>query len=100
MPAGMRGAYHTIDLAGMDMTMSISANIQDLLAKEKPPFNENTGKPVPADVIDRLCKIPEFVRAYEPDGMKPSEFLSYGLSQRTLSQFSEAWLSIQEFALS
>jgi transaldolase len=99
MPAGMRGAYHTIDLAGMDMTMSVSANIQDALAKEGPPFKEHTDESVPKDVIERLCRIPEFVRAYEPDGMKPSEFLSYGLSQRTLSQFSEAWLSIQEFAL-
>jgi transaldolase len=99
MPAGMRGAYHTLDLAGMDMTMSISANIQDFLAKESPPFKEIFDTPVPKDVIERLCKIPEFVRAYEPDGMKPSEFLSYGLSQRTLSQFSEAWLSIQEFVL-
>ncbi|MDR2048334.1 MAG: transaldolase family protein [Treponema sp.] len=99
MPAGMRGAYHTIDLAGTDMTMSISANIQDFLAKEKSPFKTNIDKSIPKDVIDRLCKIPEFVRAYEPDGMKASEFLSYGLCQRTLSQFSEAWLSIQEFVL-
>jgi transaldolase len=99
IPAGMRGAYHTIDLAGMDMTMSISANIQDALAKEEPPFKENTGMSVSGDVIERLCRIPEFARAYDPDGMKPSEFLSYGLSQRTLSQFSEAWLSIREFAL-
>jgi transaldolase len=99
MPAGMRGAYHTLDLAGTDMTMSISANIQDSLAKEQPPFKENTYKPVSGDVIDRLCRIPEFARAYEPDGMKPSEFLSYGLSQRTLSQFLEAWLLIQEFVL-
>jgi hypothetical protein len=81
------------------MTMSISANIQDFLAKEKPPFRDTSESPVPGDVIERLCKIPEFVKAYEPDGMKPSEFLSYGLSQRTLSQFSEAWLSIQEFSL-
>jgi transaldolase len=99
MPAGMRGAYHTLDLAGMDMTMSISANIQDFLAKERPPFREIFDTPVSGDVIERLCKIPEFVRAYDPDGMKPSEFLSYGLCQRTLSQFSEAWLSIQEFVL-
>jgi transaldolase len=99
MPAGMRGAYHTLDLAGIDMTMSISANIQDFLAKENPPFKEIFDNPVSKDVIERLCKIPEFVRAYEPDGMKPSEFLSYGLCQRTLSQFSEAWLSIQEFVL-
>jgi transaldolase len=99
MPAGLRGGYHVIALAGADMSMSIGDTIQDILAVEKPPFEENIDKPVSQDIIDRLCRIPEFVRAYEPDGMKVSEFLSYGLSQRTLAQFSEAWLHIQEFPL-
>jgi transaldolase len=99
MPAGLRGGYHVIALAGADMSISIADTIQNILAAEKPPFEENIDKPVPQDIIDRLCRIPEFVRAYEPDGMKASEFLSYGLSQRTLSQFSEAWLHIQEFPL-
>jgi transaldolase len=97
MPAGLRGGYHVIALAGADMSMSIADTIQNILAAEKPPFEENIDKPVSQDIIDRLCRIPEFARAYEPDGMKVSEFLSYGLSQRTLSQFSEAWLHIQEF---
>ena len=26
---------------------------------------------IPQDILDQLRKIPEFVRAYEPDGMKP-----------------------------
>jgi len=30
------------------------------------------------------------VRAYEPDGMEPSEFVAFGATQRTLSQFVEA----------
>jgi hypothetical protein len=40
----------------------------------------------------------EFVRAYEPDGMTPSEFISFGPTQRTLSQFSEAgWKLMESF---
>jgi transaldolase len=45
---------------------------------------------VPAEVIQRLRRIPEFVRGYDPDGMQPSDFIGYGATQRTLSQFSEA----------
>jgi transaldolase len=100
MPAGMRGPYHTVDLAGAEMSMSVSANIQVMLDKEGRPFKEHITDSVSKDVIDRLRKIPEFVRAYESDGMKPGEFITYGLSQRTLSQFVEAgWLPIQEFVL-
>ena len=31
-----------------------------------------------------LPSIPEFVRAYEPDGMTPEEFDTYGATVRTL----------------
>ena len=43
--------------------------------------------PVPGDAVQRLCTIPEFVRAHEPDGMAPEDFITYGVTQRTLSQF-------------
>jgi transaldolase len=100
MPAGMRGAYHTTELAGAAMSMSISANIQSALARETMPYAERISEPVPKDVIERLKTVPEFVRAYEPDGMKVSDFITYGLSQRTLSQFVEAgWGPIQEYEL-
>jgi hypothetical protein len=41
--------------------------------------------------------IQEFVRAYEPDGMQATEFITYGATQRTLSQFVEGWNQIEEF---
>jgi hypothetical protein len=46
--------------------------------------------------IERLCRMPEFVRAYEPDGMDPSEFVAFGATQRTLSQFVEAGWKLME----
>lgn len=100
MPAGMRGGYHAVALAGADMSMSLSAGIQTALGKESEYLMHYT-EPVAADVIERLRSIPDFVRAYEPDGMKPTEFITYGVSQRTLSQFVEAgWEPISEFNLS
>ena len=33
--------------------------------------------------------MPEFVRAYEPDGMTADEFIGFGATQRTLGQFAE-----------
>jgi transaldolase len=54
-------------------------------------------RPVPADVIERLQRVPDFARAYEPDGMEPSEFMTFGLTQRTLSQFDAAWKELENY---
>jgi transaldolase len=97
MPAGMRGAYHTVDLAGADMAMSISDGIQKSLGELYAPFDTHIGEEIPVTVIERLSRIREFRRAYEPDGMKPDEFITYGATQKTLSQFVDAgWIPIEE----
>jgi transaldolase len=100
MSAGMRGAYHATEIAGAGMVFSIHPKIQAMLAKEEAPFVERIDIPIDKGVIYRLNKIPEFVRAYEPDGMEPEEFITYGVTQRTLSQFVEAgWMPIEAYKL-
>ena len=99
MPAGMRGGYHATALAGADMSMSLSSGIHTALAKET-ELKEHIAEPVPGDVIERLRAIPEFVRAYDPEALPAAEFIRYGASQRTLSQFVDAgWAPIAEFPL-
>ena len=61
------------------------------------PREPRIDRPVPADVVERLRQMPDFVRAYEPDGMTPSEFIGFGLTQRTLSQFTEAWKQLESY---
>jgi transaldolase len=41
----------------------------------------------PALIADLYERIPDFRRAYEPDGMAPDEFEGYGASARTLRAF-------------
>lgn len=99
MPAGMRGAYHATDLAGADMTLSIHPKIQAMLARVEGPFVERIEEPVEHDVLERLSTIREFRRAYEPDGLGIEEFITYGVVQKTLSQFAESgWAQIEAFA--
>ena len=96
IPAGLRGAYHVTALSGADMVMSLAVNIQEFLSNET-EFAMHIDEPVAGDVINRLMALPEFARAYEPDGMKPEEFIAYGATQRTLAQFIEAgWLPVGE----
>jgi transaldolase len=98
MPAGMRGSYHITSLAGANMAMSVAPKIAKLVLDQEKPWALLIDEPIPVDVIDRLNSIPEFVRAYEPDGMKPEDFITYGVVQRTLSQFVEAgWLPMESY---
>jgi transaldolase len=100
MPAGKRGAYHVTSLSGAGMVMSIAPKIARMVSEEPQPWRERIDEPVPADVVERLMTISEFVRAYEPDGMRPEEFITYGATQKTLSQFVEAgWLPMEGYHL-
>ncbi|MBT3320501.1 MAG: hypothetical protein HN389_12140 [Clostridia bacterium] len=100
MTAGMRGAYHATEVAGADITLSIHPKIQKMIAKLEVPFEERINVPIDEDVIERLKTIPEFVRAYEPDGLIPEEFITYGIVQKTLAQFIETgWNRVENFIL-
>ena len=94
--AALRGDYHLTELAGADLLMSIAPGIQRGLVSADLPREERIDRPIPADALERLRQMPEFVRAYEPDGMPPSQFVAFGATQRTLSQFIEAGWKLME----
>ena len=86
--AALRGTHHMVELAGAELIMSIHPKYQAMLLQPDIPRDpQRIDLPVAPDVIKRLETMPEFIRAYEPDGMKPEEFITFGVSQRTLSQF-------------
>ncbi len=96
--AALRGDYHLTELAGADLIMSIAPSWQEPFVTKNYPREERIEIPVPADAIERLSDMPEFIRAYEPDGMTPAEFVGFGATQRTLSQFSEVgWKLMENF---
>jgi len=96
--AALRGTYHLTELAGADLIMSIAPAFQEPFVTQDFAREERIEKEVPQDVLERLCGIPEFVRAYEPDGMQPKDFVACGVTQRTISQFIEAgWRLLEQF---
>jgi len=94
--AALRGAYHLTELAGADLLMSIAPPYQEMFVTQDFPRQPRIESPVPPDVVERLCRMPEFVRSYEPNGMSPSEFVEFGATQRTLCQFVEAGWRLME----
>ncbi len=96
--AALRGPYHLTELAGAEVVMSIAPPNQEIFVTRDLPREERIGQPVADDVIDRLSQMPEFVRAYEPDGMPPRDFVAFGATQRTLCQFCEVgWKLIENY---
>lgn len=96
--AALRSNHHVLGLAGADLILSIHPSVQATLLADNAPRVHGIAEEIGADVIERLRRLPEFVRAYEPDGMKPEEFMAFGLTQRTLTQFLEAgWRPLETF---
>ena len=95
--AAMRGTYHMLELVGAELILSIHPKYQvTLLEQDVPRDAQRINVPIAPEVISKLQTVPEFVRAYEPDGMEPEEFISYGVVQRTLSQFFVGGWSLLE----
>jgi transaldolase len=87
MPAGLRGVHHLAAMAGAEVVFSLQARVQRLAIEADLPRVEHIDEEVPATVVERLRRIPEFVRAYDEGGLTPEEFVTFGVTQRTLSQF-------------
>jgi transaldolase len=94
--AALRGPYHLTELAGADFLVSIAPAPQEWFIAQDHPREERIEKEIPSDVIERLSTMPEFVKAYEPDGMTQNDFISYGVAQRTICQFVEAGWKLLE----
>jgi transaldolase len=96
--AALRGTYHMTELAGAELIMSIHPKHQAMLLAPGVPREQRIDLPIAPEVIDRLNVMPEFVRSYEPDGMAPEEFIAYGATQKTLSQFDQVgWAMLEAF---
>ena len=94
--AAYRSRLHWTELVGGDMIHTFPHAWQVR-------FNESGIAPVPrmdvpverALLDDLLTRVPDFVRAYEPDGLAPAEFATFGASARTLRGFIKAYHDLQ-----
>jgi transaldolase len=96
LAAAYRNTLHWTELVGGDVTLTMPFVWQqkfDALGIEPEPRMD---VPVDAAIVDELLeKIPDFPRAYEPDGMPVDEFESFGPSARTLRAFIKSYHDLQ-----
>jgi transaldolase len=96
--AALRGTYHMTGLAGGRLLMSIHPTWQKALLEGQVAREKQIDEPIPAPVLQKLLRVPDFARAYEPAGLSEKEMISYGLTQRTLAQFTDGgWKLLEQF---
>ena len=98
--AALRGNYHMTGLAGGELTMSIHPTYQKTLLEEPVERVERIDEAIPAAVLEKLCGVPEFRKAYDRDGLSEKELVTFGVTQRTLASFTETgWKPLEQFQL-
>ncbi len=96
--AAFRTNYQVSELTGGNFILSIHPKVQKTLMKNSPERLTNIDKKIPAATINKLEKISEFAKLYEPEGMKPNDFISNGIMQSILTNFYiSGWAMLEKF---
>ena len=101
MPAGLRGVHHLTELAGANIAASLQSRIQKMIIDADPPKVERYQEPTDDNAAEILLKIPDFRKAYVEYALPQDEFITFGVFQKTLSQFMETgWALLETFGSS
>jgi transaldolase len=85
-----------MELVGGDIVMTMPHAWQVRFNASGIEPEERIGVPVDARLVEDMCaRVPDFRRAYEPDGLAPAEFESYGATARTLRSFIAGYHDLQ-----
>jgi transaldolase len=86
--AAIRHHYHWSELVGGECIVTLPAVWQRRFQASSIEPVPRMDEPVAPAIIEELrARFPDFVRAYEPDGLAPAEFDTFPPTVRTLRQF-------------
>jgi transaldolase len=88
LAAAYRHRLHWTELVGADIVMTMPHSWQVRFDRSGIVPEPRIDIPVDQGYLDDLvARVPDFVRAYEPGGLTPSEFDAFGATARTLRSF-------------
>ena len=104
LAAAYRNHLHWSQLIGGDIVLTIPYKWQLLFNASDIDVRPRFDDPVPEDALAELtAKVPDFRRAYEPDGLAVDEFDDFGATRRTLrgfiASYQELVATIRDFML-
>lgn len=96
LSAAYRHRLHWTELVGADASLTLTHGWQVRFNASGIEPKPRIDIPVDPSLVDDLSRrVPDFRRAYEPDGMTPDEFEGYGASARTLRAFIQSYHDLQ-----
>ena len=87
LSAAFRTTLHWSEFVGGDVVISPPFSWQEKIQAAGVAATPRMHLPVDAHILAALQRIPDFQRAYEPDGMTPADFDTFGATRKTLRQF-------------
>ena len=90
--AAIRHHLHWSALIGGDVVITMPAVWQRRFNASSIEVRPRMDEPVAPAIVDELrTRFPDFVRAFEPDGLSPEEFDTFGPTARTLRAFTGSY---------
>lgn len=89
--AAYRNPYHWNAFIGADIVLTIPYAWQIKYNASTYEITSTIDKQINPSILEKLRKMPEFLKAYDEDGMKPEEFEHYGAFLITMKQFLEGY---------
>jgi transaldolase len=96
---GARKLEDFTELVGGDLHITINwtGTADILIEKDLPAAPRIAALPDAALTAELCAKIPDFVRAWEPAGMKPEDYYDYGGVELFRSSFMQGWKTMLDF---
>ncbi|MDR3638843.1 MAG: transaldolase family protein, partial [Isosphaeraceae bacterium] len=95
LAAAFRHHLHWTELVGGNVRLTIPHAWQVRFNQSGIEPTRRLDLPVDPGILEELATIPDFRRAYEPDGMTSDEFDSFGATARTLRGFIKAFHDLE-----
>lgn len=85
--AAFRNDQHWESFIGGNVVLTITSDWQRKYNESDRTIQNNMDTPIPETILKELYKLPEFIKAYEEDGLSLEEFEHYGAFLDTMQQF-------------
>jgi transaldolase len=98
LAAAYRNHLHWSELIGGNVVLTIPSGWQKKFNASCIEVTPRMDNPVPAPVLTELSEqLEDFRKAYDPKGLKPAEFDTYGATTRTLRGFLSSYYDLIGF---
>ena len=97
LAAAYRNVLQWSEFVGGDVVLTITSEWQNVINKSGITPTPRMDVPVDPKILDALLThFPDFRKAYEADGMKEDDFVNFGATTRTLTQFLGGYAGLLE----